>query len=462
MWRTAGGLKSFKPIEWSQKKDARSKPLLAASMVRQGFGMSRRGMEKLAGTTRRPPGPKGRLLIGNLLRCIADPFGLVTEAARGHGDVILLVNRPVKVYLINHPEYIRDILVTHNKDFVLGPIRRSMKLALGEGLLTSEGDFHLNQRRLIQPAFHKQRIEGYGTIMVEQTSQHTARWQNADVVDASQEMSELTLRVVIKALFNSEVPATVRHLGDATTIMNKYISARGRNPLGPIFHKLPLPSSRRFRRAKELVDGIVYDLIREREGSGTDNGDLLSMLIAAGESGNAPGSMSHRQVRDEAITLIAAGHETIANALTWIWYLLSEHPEVETKLHQELDLALDGRPPTVNDLRHLSFTEQILTEAMRLYPPSWATLRKAIDNVQIGEYVIPKGAYVVVSQYVTHRDQRWFPDALSFKPERWTSEFRASIPRCSYFPFGAGARQCIGESFAWMEGALLLASIAQH
>ena len=401
-------------------------------------------------------------MIPNLLRCIADPFGLVTEAALGHGDIILLVNRPVKVYLINHPEYIRDVLITHNQDFVLGPIRVSMKMALGEGLLTSEGDIHLNQRRLIQPVFHKQRIEAYGTVMVEQTSQHTARWQNGDVVDASQEMSKLTLRVVIKALFNSEVPATVTHLGDASTFMNKYISARGRNPLGPILHKLPLPFNRRFRRAKALVDGIIYDLIREREDSGTDNGDLLSMLIAAGGNGNAPGAMTHRQVKDETITLIAAGHETMANALTWIWYLLSEHPEVEAKLHQELDLALDGRPPTVNDLPHLSFTEQILTEAMRLYPPSWATLRKAIGNVQIGEYVIPKGAYVIVSQYVAHRDQRWFPDALSFKPERWTSEFRASIPRCSYFPFGAGPRQCIGESFAWMEGVLLLATIAQQ
>ena len=294
----------------------------AVCMIRKGFGMSRRGMDRLAGTTQRPPGPKGRPLIGNLLRCIADPLGLVNEAALGHGDVILLVNRPVKVYLINHPEYIRDILVTHNQDFALGPIRRSMKMALGEGLLTSEGDIHLNQRRLIQPVFHKQHIEAYGTVMVEQTSQHTARWQNGIVVDVSQEMSKLTLRVVIKALFNSEVPATVRHLGDATTFMNKYISARGRNPLGPILHKLPLPFNRRFRRAKAWVDGIIYDLIREREDSGTDNGDLLSMLIAAGETGNAPGSMSHRQVKDEAITLIAAGHETMANALTWIWYLL--------------------------------------------------------------------------------------------------------------------------------------------
>ena len=413
------------------------------------------GLERAAGNPHRPPGPKGRPLIGNLFRLAADPFGFVTEAALEHGDIILLVNRPVKVYLINHPEYIRDVLVTHNKDFVLGPIRRSMKSALGDGLLTSEGDLHRDQRRLIQPAFHKKRIAAYGSTMVEQTSRHTASWRDEDVVDASREMMELTLQVVIQALFNCEVPATVQHLGDATTAMNRYMSARGRNPLGPMFEKLPLPSNRRFRRAKALVDGIIYDFIRGREESGTDNGDLLSMLIAAG-------SMSRRQMRDEAITIIAAGHETIANTLTWTWYLLSEHPKVETKLHQELDLELNGRPPTVDDLPRLSYAEQVLTEAIRLYPPSWATLRKAVGNVQIGDYVIPKGAYVLVSQYVTHRDERWFPDALSFKPERWTSEFRASVPKGSYFPFGAGPRQCIGESFAWMEGVLLLASIAQH
>ena len=186
------------------------------------------------------------------------------------------------------------------------------------------------------------------------------------------------------------------------------------------------------------------------------------MLIGAGVTEDSIGSMSPQQVRDEAITFIAAGHETTANALTWIWYLLSQHPEVETKLHEELDSALNGGPPRIGDLPQLPWSEQILTEAMRLYPPSWATLRKAICDVRIGEYVIPKGAYVLVSQYVTHRDDRWFLDALRFKPDRWTSAFRASIPRCSYFPFGAGPRQCIGESFARMEGVLVLATIAQR
>ena len=220
--------------------------------------------------------------------------------------------------------------------------------------------------------------------------------------------------------------------------------------------------SRRFRRAKALIDGIIYDLIKDREDSGSDNGDLPSRLIGAGVTEASMGSMSHQQVRDEAITFIAAGHETTANALTWTWFLLSEHPEVETKLHDELDSVLDGRQPTVSDLPELPWSQQVLTEAIRLYPPSWATLRKAISDVRIGEYLIPKGAYVLVSQYVTQRDDRWFPDALTFKPDRWTSSFRASIPRYSYFPFGAGPRQCIGESFTWMEGVLVLAAIAQR
>ena len=209
------------------------------------------------------------------------------------------------------------------------------------------------------------------------------------------------------------------------------------------------------------MDRIIYDLVKEREAGGVDNGDLLSMLMQGEETGGN-GRASHRQVRDEAMTLIAAGHETTANLLTWAWYLVSEHPEVEAKMKAELDSVLNGRPPGANDLPQLSYTEQVLTETTRLYPPSWANVRRAAESLRIGEYEIPKGAYVIVSQYVTQRDHRWFPDPLSFVPERWTSEFRASIPRYAYFPFGAGPRRCVGESFAWMEGTLVLATIAQH
>ena len=296
--------------------------------------------------------------------------------------------------------------------------------------------------------------------MVRYASEHAARWHDGEVIDAAGEIRELTLRIVLGTLFGSQLPPAVENVRQATNTIEEYLSARARGLLGSLFHLLPTPGRARFRRALALVDGAVYRLIEDRRAAPGDSTDLLSMLLEArdAETGEA---MSRRQVRDEAVTLIAAGHETTAHALAWTFYLLSRNPAAEAKLHAEVDAVLGERPPGMGDLRRLEHTERVLTEAMRLYPPSWANLRKARSAVRIGGHQVPAGAYVLVSQYATHRDGRWFSDPDAFIPDRWTPEFKASLPRYAYFPFGAGPRQCVGEPFAWMEGVLVLATIAR-
>ena len=399
--------------------------------------------------------------MGALLALVRDPLSLVARSVRDFGDVTLLSRWPFKTYLLNHPDHVRDFVVAHHMDVHQGPMQQAMKLGLGEGLISSEGDFHLRQRRLIQPTFHKERISIYAQVMVDYALKHTSRWQEGDLVNIDDELMELTLRIVVKNLFNAEVPTQVKEIGDAINVMRRYMVSRGRNPLGRFLHRLPIPSTRRFLRHKAIIDRIIYGYIDERDGSGGDT-DLLSMLLFASDPETGGAMMSRAQVRDEAITLAAAGHETTAVALTWTFYLLSKHPEVEAKLHAELDSVLGNRPPTMLDLTDLPYTEQIVTESMRLYPPIWVTTRIVDNDLTIGGYVIPKGAVVFVSQFALHRDPRWFTNPLAFQPERWTPQFKASLPRYAYFPFGAGPRQCIGESLAWLEEILVLATIAQR
>ena len=382
-------------------------------------------------------------------------------SARDYGDISLLSRWPFKTYLLNHPDFVKELLVTYHRDVRQGRIHRSMKLGLGEGLITSEGDFHLRQRRLMQPMFHKERIASHAQIMVDYALRHTARWQESALVNIYDEMMELTLRIVVKSLFNAEVPAQVAEIGEAMNVMRQYMVSRGRTPMGRILHKLPLSSTRRFQRQKAIVDRLIYGYMDERKHSDAD-ADLLSMLLNARDPETGGATMARSQVRDEAVTLAAAGHETTAVALTWTFSLLSEHPEVETKLHSELDTVLGDRPPIMSDLANLPYTERIVTESIRLYPPIWATARTVVNEISIGGYVIPKGAVAFVSPFILQRDPRWFPNPLAFQPERWTSQFKASLPRYAYFPFGAGPRLCIGEPFAWMETTLVLAAIAQR
>ena len=412
-----------------------------------------------------PPGPR-RVLGGNplfgFLAFRRDPLSFLTEMAREYGDIVFFRMGPQHTYMLNHPDLIKDALVTHQDAFMKGRALQRSKRLLGEGLLTSEGAHHRRQRRLAQPAFHRQRIETYGEVMIAYAARTAAAWRDAETIDLSREMMRLTLAIVAKTLFDADVEADAEDVGAAfTEIMELFQMLM--LPYSEYLEKLPLPATRKFERARARLDAVIYRIIEERRLSGRDRGDLLSMLIAAQDVEGDGGGMSDEQLRDELMTLFLAGHETTANALTWTWYLLAQHPEIEQKLHAEVDEVLNGRQePTVADYPRLRYTEMVVAEAMRLYPPAWVVGRMALADFPVREYVIPAGSLVLMSQYVVQRDPRFFPAPARFDPERWTAAAREARPTYAYFPFGAGARRCIGEAFAWMEGVLLIATIARR
>jgi cytochrome P450 len=408
-----------------------------------------------------PPGPSPFIPAANIFALRRNPIEFLTGLANRYGDLVYFKLGPQPVFLVNDPEYIRDILVTNNKNFMKGEGLQRAKRLLGEGLLTSEGEFHLRQRRLAQPAFHRQRIAGYAATMVEYAARACDRWQAGETRDLGREMMRLTLAIAGKTLFDADVEGEADEIGAALTetfeLFNRFTL-----PFARLLERLPLPSNRRFQKARERLDATIYRMINDRRASGEDRGDLLSMLIAARDEEGDGSGMTDKQLRDEAMTIFLAGHETTANALTWTWYLLSQHPEIEAKFHAEVDEVLNGAPPSAEDFPRLRYTEMVFAEAMRLYPPAWIIARRALGNYQIDDYSIPARSVLVMSQYVTHHDARFFPDPFRFDPERWTQEARESRPKFSYFPFGGGPRVCIGESFAWMEGSLVLATIAQR
>ncbi len=408
-----------------------------------------------------PPGPKPIIPVINLFALRRDPIKFLTDLAREHGDLAYFKLGPQPVFLLNNPDYIRDVLVTHNKNFMKGEGLQRAKRLLGEGLLTSEGEFHLRQRRLAQPAFHRQRIAGYAATMAEYAARMRDEWRPGETRDVALEMMRLTLAIAGKTLFDADVEREADEIGKALTTTFKLFN-RVTLPFSQLLDRFPLPSTIRFQKARERLDATIYRIINERRASGADRGDLLSMLIQArDEEGDGTG-MTDEQLRDEAMTIFLAGHETTANALTWTWYLLSQHPEEEARFHAEIDDVLNGEPPTAEDFPRLRYTEMVFAESMRLYPPAWTIGRRALGDYQIAGYTIPARSILLMSQYVTHHDPRYFPDPFRFDPERWTTRARESRPKFSYFPFGGGPRLCIGESFAWMEGALVLATIAQR
>ena len=379
--------------------------------------------------------------------------------ARRYGDVVYIPLGRQHIYCISHPDAIRDVLVTHQNKFKKSRMLERARVLLGDGLLTSEGEHHRRQRRLVQPAFHRDRLAGYGAVMVERTAIVRDRWQSGQPFDVLQEMMRLTLAIVAKTLFSTDVDSEADEIGAALSEVFGLFEII-LMPFSEILEKLPLPSVRRFKRARQRLDETIYRLIAERRANPRDTGDLLSMLLLASDE-EGSGGMSDVQVRDEALTLFLAGHETTANALTWAWYLLSQNPEAEATFHAELDRVLAGRLPCVEDLPQLRYTESVFAEALRLYPPAWGIGRRALEDFQVGEFLIPARSVVLMSPYVVHRDPRWFADPIVFRPERWLTE-DASRPKFAYFPFGGGARVCIGERFAWMEGKLLLAAIGQR
>jgi cytochrome P450 len=407
------------------------------------------------------PGPRTRFPLLTFIAFRRRPIEFLLRAAQKYGDLVYFRFGPQPVFFLNHPDLIRDVLVTHDHCFRKGRGLERAKRLLGEGLLTSEGGFHRRQRRLVQPAFHRQRVQNYGIVMTRYAQELQQCWADGAVVEIDQEMMRLTLSIVAKTLFDTDVSNEAGEIGRAlTTAMQLW--RRMMLPFAEYLEKLPLPANRRFEKTRQQLDAIIYSMIENRRRDGRDHGDLLSMLLSAQDSEEDGGRMDDLQLRDELLTLFLAGHETTAKALTWTWYLLSNHPEVETKLHEELDTVLAGRVPDINDLPRLPYAERVLAESMRLYPPAWIIGRRAVKDCDLPRCRIPCGALVLLSQYVMHHDARFFPDPLRFDPERWTPEAKASRPKFCYFPFGGGSRQCIGEAFAWMEGTLLLATLAQR
>lgn len=407
-----------------------------------------------------PPSPKHVPFLGHLTKFRRDPLKLLLDSARAHGDVVHLRFGPQAIYLLNNPDYIRDVLVTNSRNFVKSRGLEMAKKFLGESLLTSEGEFHRRQRRLAQPAFHRQRINAYAAVMVEHASRTRNRWAPGETLDIWQEMMRLTLGIVGKTLFDADVESEASEIGKALTSVMQLFE-RITNPFAGLLDKLPLPSNLRWLKAKQRLDSTIHRIIDEHRASGVDRGDLLSMLLLAQDEEGDGGMMTDAQLRDEAMTLFVAGHETTANALTWTWYLLSQHPAVEARVHAEIDSVLAGGIPIADDVAKLRYTEMVFAESMRLYPPAWTLGRRVLSDYPVGEYVLPAGSIVLMSPWVTHHDARYFPEPFKFDPERWTPEARESRPKFSYFPFGGGPRVCIGEQFAWMEGVLLIAAIAQ-
>jgi cytochrome P450 len=405
-----------------------------------------------------PPGPERRALDGVFSPFRRDPLKFLTGAAREYGDIVGLRFLHYRTYLISHPDYIEDVLVNHPRKFVKGRVLQANKRLFGNGLLTSEGDFWLRQRRLAQPAFHRARIATYADTMVRFAQRLVGEWKNGDEHDIHAEMMRLTLQIVAKTLFDADVDREAQQVGRALESIMELNSDFRKLMLTPSW--LPIPRNINAAIATRRLDKIIFRFIEQRRASGKDAGDLLSMLLAAQDEDGS--RMTDRQLRDEAMTIFLAGHETTANALSWTWLLLTQNPAVEAKLHSELDAVLAGRAPTLDDLPNLRFTGNVITESMRLYPPAWGMARLAIEDAEIGGYPIPKGCGVSLAQWVVHRDPRWFDAPLEFRPERWEGDLLKRLPRFAYFPFGGGPRQCIGNNFAVMEATLLLATIAQH
>ena len=413
----------------------------------------------------RPPLMPGFPLIGNVANMRRDSLRVFLAGYHQHGDVVQyrwLGNLSwVNFY---HPNDIDYILRHNQRNYPKGFFNTIINPLVGNGLLTSEGDFWRRQRRLAQPAFHRPRLAALATTMTRTIEAVAERWEQrvdaAQPFNVAEDMMPLTLRVVVQALFSAELTTTADTMGQALTVALEYLNTRSFQIL-PLPMNLPTPANRRFQHALAELHTVAQSIIAERRRSGTDHGDLLSMLMLARDEETGEG-MSDAQLRDEVMTVMLAGHETTAVALSWLWFLLAEHPAVEHDLHDELDGVLGGRTPELADLARLPFTKMVIEEALRLYPPVWATGRQAVEDDEVGGYAIPKGMLVQMSQFVTHRHREFWERPNSFYPEHFTPERTADRPHFAYFPFGGGPRQCIGNNFALMEAQLALAILAQR
>jgi len=420
----------------------------------------------LDGKQTRPRGPSisfPLVLMAQLFprRFPFDPLAFSVSLAREYGDIAFFRLGPMSVYQLNHPDLVRQILVEQaNKYYKPRLLKLAARRILGKGLLTSDGGQWRQQRKLIQPAFRHDRLSAYSDVMVAHALRTAEGFGDEEVRDIGAEMGKLTLAVVVKSLFGGDLPLEAADLGETLLAIADAANQRMSSPL-QLPSWAPTRKNRREKRALTRLNAVLRLLIQTRRASVECRDDLLSVLLAAADDESHAG-MSDRQLRDEMMTLFLAGQETTANALTWTWYLLARHPRVETRLWEELDRVLAGRLPAAADLPDLPFTEMVIREAMRLYPPAPAFAREPIEDVVLGGYRVAKGSLITISTYALHRDPRFFPDPERFDPDRFAPGWEESIPRYAYLPFGGGPRVCIGNGFAMMEARLLLATIAQR
>ncbi len=403
------------------------------------------------------PGPRTTTPFGHLLAFRSDPLGFLTRVAEVHGDVAALRLGPYRVWQLTHPDLVREVLVTHAGRFRKSPVLQRARMVLGDGLLTAEGDHHRRHRRLLQHAFHPQRVDGYADAMVHRAATTAERWTSGTEVDVHAAAVRMTLETAGTTLLGTEVTDDVDLVEEAIEdLLSAYRLAFV--PLGWRLRNLPVGPPRRLRRGRQALHDLIERMIHERRTSGGDAGDLLSNLVLA----DPQDRLTDEEIRDEALTLLLAGHETTANALAFSLWLIAEDERLQDRVHEEVDAVLGGRAATGDDRARLPTCRGVVAEALRLYPPSWAIARQAVEDHPVDGHLVPSGDLVIVPPWVVHRDPRWWPAPRVCDPDRWAADATTDRPRSAFFPFGGGARRCIGEGFAWTEGVLALATIASR
>lgn len=411
-----------------------------------------------------PPGPRGNILLGNAREIQRDGVGFNVKMAARYGDVVRVRVLSWPTYMIFHPDDVKHVLQENHRNYNKDVYNVNLlKPLLGQGLFTNDGQSWLHQRRLAQPAFHRKRLAAFGTLITSATEDMLDHWQaiarEQQPFEVGEEMMRLTLRIAGQALFSMDLSDEASIVGQSFSVIRKLLQSYVLRPFPPL--GVPTPRNRRLNAAICSLDGVVHSIISERRQRNTDTGDLLSMLMLARDEETGE-SMNDRQLRDEVMTLLLAGHETTSNALTWMWYLLSQHPDVEARLHAELSTVLGGNLPTVDTLSDLKYTHMVIEEALRLYPPAFGFGRKAIGEDVLGGYYVPANTFIWLSPYITHRHPDFWERPEEFDPERFTPERAAGRPHFAHFPFGGGPRLCIGSNLAMMEAQLITATIAQR
>lgn len=406
-----------------------------------------------------PPGPKGLSVLAYYLSRQRNPLRDLHKIASKFGDIVHMQLGGRHDYLINHPDYVKAVLCAPQSEMCRSS-PPALKRMLGSGLLTSQGDYHRRHKRMLAPTLHKEMVRQWSSVISAYCERVWSGWCHGKEVDIEREMLRLTLGIVLKTLVRFELEHGADEMARAANTLIEMTDFRTLPVIDDLLDKIAIGRIRCFKEAEHQLDAIVYRMIRKRRADGTPINDLLCVLLRVRDEDNT--ALTDEEIRDETLSMLMAGHETTAHALTWTWYLLSQHPKVEQKLHAELDAVIPGKLPGTDDLESLPYTRMVFSEAMRLYPPVWIVARRNPKAWSLDNYTIPPGSFIFMSQYLMHRDTRFFPNPDRFDPERWQPELVAQRPKYSYFPFGGGTRQCLGEGFAWVMGLLVLAAIAQR